>query len=419
MTLTISSIFCSLLILNTVVKIWLNYRNVKFIKKNYEDVPAAFAQKIDIASHQKAQSYSLDKIKYGQFFSSIDLCILIGWLFLGGLKWLDHVCSSIHPSPVMVGVAFFALFGFISSLLNLPESIYFTFVVEKKYGFNTTTVRTFIFDLVKSSILGAVIALPLIAFILWLMQTLGNWWWILAWVTLSLFQMLLIWVYPRIIAPLFNKFSPLDNLEIKDSLEELLQKIGFSNSGIFVMDASKRSKHGNAYFTGFKKNKRIVLFDTLLNSLSVSQIKAVLAHELGHFQKKHILKKIILSLIFSLIGFAILGAVYSIPEFYLAHAGAQPSAHMALLLFSLIAPIYTFLLTPIFSYFSRKDEFEADKFAAKHSNASDLIDALVKMHKDNASTLTPDPIYSAFYYSHPNAFDRISHLDRLNSECLT
>jgi STE24 endopeptidase len=303
----------------------------------------------------------------------------------------------------------------INGLLSLPQSLYFTFVIEEKYGFNKTTAKTFVMDLLKGTMLVVLLGGPIVYAILIIMEKLGFWWWLYAFFFLAITQLLLVFIYPTFIAPLFNKFQELPEGLLRTKIMELLTRIGFQSSGIFVMDASKRSGHGNAYFTGFGKNKRIVFYDTLINSLEVEEVESVLAHELGHMKKKHILKAIIKGLVFSLIGFMILGFLKNVPGFFIGHGVLTITNASALILFTMVSGVYTFLITPINSWLSRKNEYEADEFAAIHASSKKLISALVKMYKDNASTLTPDPTYSKFYFSHPPAIERVAFLEKFKT----
>ena len=298
-------------------------------------------------------------------------------------------------------------------ILSLPQTLYTTFVIEEKYGFNKTTWKTFVSDMVKGLILSVVLGAPIIYSILWIMERLGSAWWVYAFVFLTVVQLLIVFIYPTFIAPVFNKFSLLEDGEVKTKIVDLLTRCGFKSSGLFVMDASKRSGHGNAYFTGFGKNKRIVFFDTLLSSLDAEEVEAVLAHELGHMKKKHVLKGMIKGIFFSFIAFAILGYLRNNTAFFNGHGVQTITDYMALTLFSMVAGVYTFLLTPISSYTSRKHEYEADQFASENAKASKLISALIKMYKDNASSLTPDPLFSKFYFSHPPALERVNYLESL------
>lgn len=406
-----SKIFISALCLKGIIEAYLDKRNIKHIGKNFNQVPQEFADKITLEDHQKAARYSIEKLNKGQLFNFLGYIILIGWTLLGGLDVLNNWITSLELSPILTGTAFILAFSFINSILSLPESLYTTFVIEEKYGFNKTTLKIFFTDMIKSSILGLIIGTPLIYGILWIMDSLGEYWWAYAWAFLSIFQLLLMWIYPTFIAPIFNKFTELEEGEVKDRILALLDRVDFTSKGLFVMDASRRSGHGNAYFTGFGKNKRIVFFDTLINSLNAKEVEAVLAHELGHFKRKHILKMMIKAFVFSFIGLFILGQLMQTTWFFEMHGVHSGETYMALTLFLLVSGIYTFFITPISSWTSRKYEFEADEFASKNSDPQELINALVKMYKDNASTLTPDPLYSAFYHSHPPALTRVKFLE--------
>lgn len=407
-----SKIFLACLCLKGLIESYLEKRNKINILANMNKVPSLFEEKITLEDHKKAANYSVTKINIGGFFNFISYIVLIAWTLLGGLDKLNNYVLTLGLSQIWSGVVFIILFSIINSLISLPQSIYSTFVIEERFGFNKTTPKTFVVDLIKGSVLGLIIGVPLLYAILLIMEKLGSAWWMYAWAFLSAFQLLLMWVYPTFIAPLFNKFTPLEDGEMKDKILGLLARTGFTSNGLFVMDASKRSGHGNAYFTGFGKNKRIVFFDTLINSLSADEVEAVLAHELGHFKKKHVLKMIIKAFILSFIGFYILGVLMTKQWFFAAHGVSGQQTYMALILFSMVSGIYTFFLTPVSSWSSRKQEFEADEFAANNSSAKELISALVKMYKDNASTLTPDPIYSAFYHSHPPALTRVEFLSK-------
>ena len=411
----VTIIFVLILMLKETIEAILEYRNKKNVLINRNKVPEKFAGQVTIEEHQKAADYTIAKISSGQIFNLINFFILLGWTLGGGFNQLDIFVRSLGLSSLWMGVIFIFSFGLISYLLHLPQSLYTTFVLEERFGFNKTTPKIFILDTIKAFILGILIGGPLLLSILWIMDKYRDNWWLMAWALLTAFQLLMVWAYPVLIAPLFNKFSNLEDGEVKNKVLELLKRTGFKSKGLFVMNASMRSSHGNAYFTGFGKNKRIVFFDTLIKTLEPEEVESVLAHELGHYQKKHILKSIIKSILFSLVGFFILKNIYNWVPFYLGHGARVPSDYMAIMLFSTVSGIYTFFLTPINSWFSRKNEFEADEFAAKNANASKLISALVKLYKDNASTLTPDPIYSSYHYSHPPALERVKFLEKLSS----
>ncbi len=409
----VTKAFLFFLFTKSLIESYLDNRNRKHILANRNSVPEKFSDQITLEDHQKAADYSIEKIKVSKIFNFVELVILLLWTLGGGIESLDKLAKSFELSELVTGVLFFAIYMFVSLLLGLPQSLYSTFVLEEKFGFNKTTPKTFVIDMFKGIALGAIIGFPIIYAILWIMNALGEYWWTYAWAFLTLTQFVIIWAYPRFIAPLFNKFSELEEGEVKDKVEALLAKTGFESNGLFVMDASIRSSHGNAYFTGFGKNKRIVFFDTLIKNLTADEVAAVLAHELGHFKKKHIVKGLVKSVVLSFIGFAILGFLADWVPFFTGHGVTTPSIHAALLLFMMVSGVYTFGLIPLNAMTSRKYEFEADEFASEYANAKDLITALVKLYKHNASTLTPDPGYSKFYHSHPPALVRVNHLESL------
>jgi STE24 endopeptidase len=409
----VTKAFLFFLFTKSLVESYLDNRNRKNILANRNQVPEKFSSQITLEEHQKAADYSIAKIKVAKVFNFIELVILLIWTLGGGIQALDHLARTFNLSELMTGVTFFAIYMLISLVLSLPQSIYSTFVLEEKFGFNKTTPKTFILDTVKSIALGAIIGFPILYGILWIMEALGEYWWVYAWAFLTSVQFIIIWAYPRFIAPLFNKFSELEEGEVKEMVTALLNKTGFESNGLFVMDASIRSSHGNAYFTGFGKNKRIVFFDTLIKNLTPEEVTAVLAHELGHFKKKHIIKGLVKSIIFSFIGFGVLGFMASWVPFFNGHGVVTPSTHTALLLFMMVAGVYSYWLIPLNAMTSRKYEFEADHFASEYSSSRDLITALVKLYKHNASTLTPDSAYSKFYHSHPPALERVEHLESL------
>ncbi|EQC49873.1 peptidase, M48 family [Bacteriovorax sp. BSW11_IV] len=408
----VTKVFILFVALKSLIEAYLDRRNMKNILANRNEVPEKFKEQISLADHQKAADYSIAKIKASQFFQFIEVAILLMWTLGGGIEAMDRLSKDlIGEGTLTTGVFFFMVYLAISFFLSLPQSVYTTFVIEEKFGFNKTTVKTFITDIIKSTLVGLVIFVPILYGLLWIMASVGELWWLYAFVFLTLIQIVLMWAYPTFIAPIFNKFTPLEEGEVKNKIMELLARIDFKASGLFVMDGSKRSAHGNAYFTGFGKNKRIVFFDTLINSLNPNEVEAVLAHELGHFKRKHILKMIVKSIVMSFIAFFIMGQLLHSEIFFKGHGVQTVSTHAGLLLFMMVSGIYTFFIGPISSYQSRKFEYEADEFAATHSNARDLINALVKMYKDNASTLTPDEMYSNWYHSHPPAIKRVSFLE--------
>ncbi|MDC0888647.1 M48 family metallopeptidase [Candidatus Thioglobus sp.] len=393
-----------------VTMLWLNLRQDKAVSKSFNAVPAEFSEKITLEQHQKAAQYTQAKLLVNHFEIIFSTLVLLIWTLGGGLNWLDTFWQTQGFDTINTGVLFIISLMVIGSAIDLPFSVYRTFVLEQKFGFNKMTMGTFIGDLFKGLLLMLVIGLPLIYAILWLMNEMGGLWWAYVWLVLTGFSLLMFWLYPSYIAPIFNKFKPLDNLKLKVKIDSLLIRTGFKSDGVFVMDGSKRSAHGNAYFTGIGKNKRIVFFDTLLEGMEDKEVEAILAHELGHFHHKHIRKHMISSFTISLLGLALLGYLINQPWFFNGLGVQTMSNHTALILFTLTLPVFSFFIAPISNALSRKHEFEADSFAAKHTNADDLISSLVKLYRDNASTLTPDRLYSAFHDSHPSATIRINHL---------
>lgn len=409
-----SVLFVSFLLLTLIVQFWLASRHIRHILRNRAAVPAQFAEKIGLASHQKAADYTIAKTKLGMVMLLLNAAILIGFTLFGGLQWLSvHLFKLVGPG-MWYQISLLVAFTIISSVIEFPFSYYSQFVLEEKFGFNKMTLGLFFTDMVKNALIGAVLGLPLIWVILTLMEKAGSLWWLYAWAFFIGFQMLIMLIFPVVIAPLFNKFWPLDNEEVRERIENLSKRASFALKGIFVMDGSKRSGHGNAYFSGFGGAKRIVFYDTLLERLAPNEIEAVLAHELGHFKLKHIIKRMAVMFALSLVFMAMLGFFKEQVWFYTG-LGVDPKLlaqndAMAIILFMLVLPVFTFLFSPLSAITSRKHEFEADAFAAKHTNANDLVTALVKMYDDNSSTLTPDPLHSAFYDSHPSASVRINHL---------
>lgn len=407
---TFTYIFILMVVVTMGMQLWLSFRQAAHVSKHRAAVPEEFQDKITLEEHQKAADYTLTKGKFGRLQLFIGTAVLFIWTLLGGLEWLDQLWREANWGPLATGVAVLLSFTLISSLVDIPASLYSTFVIEEKFGFNKTTLKTFFVDMFKGTALSLIIGVPLIMLILWLMESTGELWWLYAWLALTAFSILMMWAYPKFIAPLFNKFKPLEEGEVLDRLTSLLKRTGFNSDGVFVMDGSTRSSHGNAYFTGFGKTKRIVFFDTLLKHLSPTQVEAVLAHELGHFKRKHVFKGMIASMSMTFIGFAVLAWLMKQAWFYSAFGISESSTYMALIIFMLVSPAFTFFIGPIMARWSRKHEFEADEFAAQQSDAGELITALVSLYKKNAGTLTPDPLYSAFYDSHPPASIRIAHL---------
>jgi len=405
--------FYVLATLGLVTKLYLIWENIQHIAKNQDQVPAAFSHKITLEDHQKAAKYTITKNKFNAITDTWHLALLFVWIPLGGLNWLNEMTIQFGQDELTSGIIFFSLYMLISIVISLPESLYSTFVIEENFGFNKTTPSIFIKDLFKQILIFAVIGLPLIYMILKIIGTLGDNWWLYGWTAMVAFQFLIMWAYPKFIAPLFNKFTPLSDEALKGEIEGLIQRCDLDFKDYYVMDASIRSSHGNAYFTGFGKNKRIVFFDTLLSTLSVKEVIAVLSHELGHLKHKHILKSMVTSIITLLVGFFVLGVCYKSEIFFSAHGIEQKSSYMAIMLFMFLAPLYTFFLTPLMSWKSRKNEYEADAFASKYANGDDLISSLIQMYKDNSSSLTPGPQFSKFYYSHPPAFERVNYINSL------
>jgi STE24 endopeptidase len=403
-------VFIVALLVTTAVRLWLARRQVQHVLSHRAAVPERFRATISLDAHQKAADYTAAKGSLSMMHLLIEAGILLALTLGGLLNWLDQFWRGAIDAEILRGLALIVSVIVITALIDLPFSWYRTFSVEARFGFNRMTPKIFLIDLLKQTLLGALIGVPLVLAALWMMHTLGANWWLWAWAAWMVFNIIMLAVYPTIIAPLFNKFTPLANAELKERIERLLQRCGFEAKGLFVMDGSTRSSHGNAYFTGFGKTKRIVFFDTLLNSLNGSEIEAVLAHELGHFKRKHVIKRIALTFIMSFVFLLLLGYLMRQPWFFGGLGVATPSAAMALALFALVLPIFTFLLHPLSAMYSRKQEFEADQYAAQNANAADLVSALVKLYKDNASTLTPDPLHSAFYDSHPPAAMRIARL---------
>jgi STE24 endopeptidase len=407
---TLSWIFLLAIAGYLALKLWLVQRQIRHVSHNRTRVPQAFADRIPLAEHQKAADYTLANTRYGRLELLYSTLLLLGWTLGGGLQWIDNRWQQLGWDSVPTGVAVIISTFVIVTILELPFSVYHTFVIEDRFGFNRTTPGTFVADLLKQTLLLLAIGIPLAWAALWLMRESGSLWWLYLWVLWVGFSLLMLWAYPAVIAPLFNKFTPLEDQSLRQRIQALLDRCGFRSQGIYVMDGSRRSGHGNAYFTGLGRNKRIVFFDTLLRSLETPEIEAVLAHELGHFKRRHIQKRIAIMVLASLGGLALLGWLARQAWFYHGLGVEQPSNHLALLLFLMVAPVFTAYLQPLASWFSRRHEFEADDYAAEQSNAADLVQALVKLYKENANTLTPDPVYSAFHDSHPPAPVRISHL---------
>ncbi|MDD4963462.1 MAG: M48 family metallopeptidase [Gallionella sp.] len=402
--------FLSALLLTSLAKLWLARRHLSHIAAHRAAVPDAFQAHIALEDHQKAADYTSAKTRFAMWSVLFDALVLVLFTVGGGVQWIADVCHGWFANPLMQGMATVVAVMMLTSMLEMPFSLYSTFVLEARFGFNKMTLALYVKDALKGLLVGVVLGMPLLLGVLWLMARMGSSWWVWVWAVWVVFNLLILLVYPTFIAPLFNKFSPLQDESLKARIAALLQRCGFTSQGVFVMDGSTRSSHGNAYFTGFGKSKRIVFFDTLLARLSVSEIEAVLAHELGHFKHKHVVKRMVAIFAMSLGFLWLLAQLMQTDWFYQGLGVTMPSTALALLLFFMVLPVFSFLLSPIMSASSRKHEFEADRYAAQQTSAQELVHALVKLYQDNAATLTPDPLYSRFYDSHPPAAVRIAHL---------
>ena len=409
---TFSVVFLTALALATATKLWLALRHLGHIQRHRDRVPVEFSNEISLEAHHKAADYSCAKTRFGLFGTAFECIAILVLTFGGGLQFLQDVTVNWFAPGVAQGVSLMVLLAVVMTVIDIPFGWYRTFGIEQRFGFNKMTPQMFVVDTLKHATLAAALGIPLAACILWVMEQAGAGWWLYAWLIWVAFNLIILAVYPMWIAPLFNKFSPLNNPQLKERIERLLEKCGFKVQGLMVMDGSSRSSHGNAYFTGFGKSKRIVFFDTLLSRLGPAEIEAVLAHELGHFKLKHVIKRIIWIFAASLAFLWLLAQIMNQGWFYSGLNVQAPSTAMALILFFIVVPQFIFLLQPITSFYSRKHEFEADNYAAQHTPVADLISALVKLYKDNAATLTPDPLHSAFYDSHPPATLRIARLKK-------
>lgn len=404
-----SYFFLGMLVITLVFQWWLGSRHMRHVRNHRNEVPQPFRDQIPLEAHQKAADYTLARGRFGRFESILGAIFLLIWTIGGGLALLDNAWQGLGFNPTITGAGVMLSAVLIMSLLDIPSSAYYTFVIEERFGFNKNTPRLFVIDLIKGALLMLLFGIPLAWVVLWIMEISAELWWLYVWMVWFGFSLLMMWAYPAFIAPLFNKFEPLEQQPLRERIERLLQQCGFKSNGIFVMDGSRRSAHGNAYFSGLGNNKRIVFFDTLIKQLDSDEIEAVLAHELGHFRLHHIRKRLMGMGVISLASLALLGWLMQQPWFF-AGFNVDKSNHMALLLFMLLSPVFSFFLTPTLSWLSRRHEFQADDYAAGKRDANHLIRALVKMYEENASTLTPDPLYSRFYDSHPPAPIRISHL---------
>ena len=411
MTNTFSLVFLLALMLMVVLRRWLAQRQIAYVQANRSTIPEQFAAYLALPAHQKAADYAIAKTRFGRITLAVEVVVLLAFTFAGGLQAL-HDFWNVRLAGLAYGVALIFSVMAISGLVDLPLAAYSQFVIEEKFAFNRMTIKLFIADLLKQTALGLAIGTPVLLAVLWLMAQMGNFWWLYAWLFWCSFNLLILLAYPTWIAPLFNTFSPLADGPLKSRIETLLQRCGFSASGLFVMDGSKRSSHGNAYFTGFGKSRRIVFFDTLLGRLHAAEVEAVLAHELGHFKLRHVRQRLVLMFALALIFLAALGQMMDAEWFFRGLGVHAQNTALALTLFFLVVPVFTFLLTPLMSLLSRRHEFAADEYAAANASADDLIKALVKLYEDNASTLTPDPVHSLFYDSHPPAALRIARLSQ-------
>lgn len=403
-------LFIAAVAIGLFLELWLMQRQLRHVAAHRNQVPSAFAAQVTLPEHQKAADYTRAKLDIGQISLFIGTGLLLVWTLGGGIDFLNRQWQLLSGDPLWSGIGLIFSVSLISALVELPLGVWNTFVVEARFGFNRTTPRRFLGDLLLQLLLALLLGTPLLWVILWLMERAGDNWWLAAWAVWMGFMLLMLWIYPTLIAPVFNKFTPLEEGPLKQRIQGLLERCGFTSNGIFIMDGSKRSGHGNAYFTGFGKNKRIVFYDTLANSLEGNEMEAVLAHELGHFKRRHVFKQLLLSTLLSLLGFALLGWLAGQSWFYHSLGVNAQSNALALLLFMLTLPVFTQFLQPVMAILSRKHEFEADDFAVQQTGAEPMIRALVKLYRENANTLTPDPLYSAFHDSHPPAPVRVAHL---------
>lgn len=416
-SIALTSLFAVALLTSLLLKFWLATRQMRHVAARRGAVPAPFDATITLAAHQRAADYTLAKGRFGLMSMAFGAVVLLGWTLLGGLDLLNTTLrEAVLPrfGPITYQIALLASFAVIGGLLDLPFSLYGTFRIEQQFGFNRITWQMFIADGLKGLMVAAVVGLPIVALILWIMAAAGAFWWLWAWSAWMAFNLLILVLYPTVIAPLFNKFEPLGDESLRNRVQALMARCGFSAKGLFVMDGSKRSAHGNAYFTGFGAAKRVVFFDTLISKLTPGEVEAVLAHELGHFKHKHVIKRIASMFGISLGAFALLGWLTTQAWFYRG-LGVEPSISgpndaVALVLFLSVVPVFGFFIAPLSARLSRRHEFEADAYACRQASGADLATALLKLHQDNAQTLTPDPVYARFYYSHPPASERLAAL---------
>jgi STE24 endopeptidase len=406
-------LFVVAVIAETITRLWLSSRQIATVSAHRDRVPDLFHSQVELADQQKAADYTVARARFGRIGTVFEAFIKLVFTLGGGIAAIDALWSHTSLAQPWRGAFVIATVMLVLTVIHLPFSLWRTFRLEARFGFNRQTPALFVIDMLKGLLLSVVLGGPVVLGALWLMERGGLWWWLYAWLAWTLFSLVLTWAFPRFIAPLFNKFTPLKDEALKERVETLLARTGFASKGVFVMDGSRRSSHGNAYFTGVGRNKRIVFFDTLLERLGVAEVEAVLAHELGHFRLRHVTQRIVLSLVTSLVALAALAWIVKQPAIFTALGVPQPSSHTGLLLAMFVVPAFTYFITPLSSWWSRRHEFQADDFAARNASASALADALVKLYRSNASTLTPDPIHSAFYDSHPPALVRIARLNAL------
>ena len=414
--LVFTALFALTLVLGTLLKLWLASRHIRYVAQHRGAVPEAFSHTVALRAHQKAADYTIAKTRFGLLELALGTTVLLGWTLLGGLDALNVLLQGAVGGGMLQQLTLLLAFTLVGSLVELPLAWYQTFRIEARFGFNKMGLGMWLGDLLKSALIGLLIGLPIAALILWLMGAAGDWWWLWAWAVWMGFNLVLLMVYPTFIAPMFNKFKPLEDESLKRRVTALMQRCGFAAKGLFVMDGSKRSAHANAYFTGFGAAKRVVFYDTLLEKLSPAEVDAVLAHELGHFKHRHIVQRIVAMFAISLAGFALLGWLSTQAWFYAGLgvrpnlSAATPNDALALLLFMLVVPVFSLFVSPLFSQISRRHEFEADSYAVAQTSGADLSAALLKLYEDNASTLTPDPVFVKFYYSHPPASERLMRM---------
>ena len=411
MTNAFTLVFLAVLAAATATRLWLSARQMRHVRAHRAAVPATFAETIPLQAHQKAADYTVAKARLGMLEIAVGVLVTLVLTVGGAIQWIaDAWTRWLEPGSLLHGAALIITVLFLQAAIGLPETLYRTFVIEERFGFNRMTLRLFLLDLVKYTAVGLALGVPLLLAVLWLMDRAGEYWWIYGWALVAVYVLALQVIIPTVIMPLFNKFSPLEDRALAERVESLLKRCGFHSRGLYVMDGSKRSSHGNAFFAGFGNSKRIVLFDTLVSRLAPAEVEAVLAHELGHYKLRHIVKGVALSWAVSFAMFFALGVLIGESWFYQGLGATMQTNAVALVLFMIVLPEFMYFLTPLTTLFSRKHEFEADAYATRHASAAELVKALVKLYHDNAATLTPDPLHSAFYDSHPPAAVRIARL---------